>query len=86
MFIRMWSAPASFADALDRGVPLLLVGDLELDEERLAARVGDLLGQRLTTFVAAPGDGDGRTLPGEQPGRGTSHAALAAGDKRDLVL
>jgi hypothetical protein len=66
MFMRMCSAERLLHPG-DCGGPLILVGDLQLDEDRLAAAVVDFLDQRVSAVFVPPGDGDRRAFLREQP-------------------
>jgi len=68
------------------GVTLVLIDHVEFDEVRLAAGTVDLGDQRLPSLVVTSSNEDSRALSGEQPGRRASHASVAAGNQRDLVL
>jgi hypothetical protein len=60
-------------DAFDPGVPLLLVGHFQLDEEAFAAPIDDLLSQRFAAFLITARNGDNCPLLGKQTRRGASH-------------
>jgi hypothetical protein len=54
--------PSLLLHLLDGGVPLVLVGYLQFDEERFAALIVDLLDLFLAPLLVAPGDEDGRSF------------------------
>jgi hypothetical protein len=69
----------------DCGVHPVFVGDVHRHGERLAAAVGDLIGDRLGRVLIQVGDGDSCAFAREAQGDFSSDAARGTGDDADLV-
>ena len=75
---------AELADGgVDRGLPLLGLGDVEVD---VARSVADVVGQRLALVVEDVADHDLGALLDEHPCVRGTHAAGAAADERNLSV
>ena len=73
-------------DMPDGGVALILFYDIQFHETGLAAGFIDLGGQGVASLIAAASNEHARALFGEQPGGRATHATVAAGYQRHLVL
>lgn len=73
-------------DLGDRGVPLVLVDHVQLDEIRRATGIGEFFDKGGAALAVPARDEDRRAFLGEETSRCPSHPAVPAGDQCDLVL
>jgi hypothetical protein len=77
------SRPESVDGLLDGRLGLAAVGDVCFHDQRCAARLVDLGGERFQPVLAAGHQGDGRAVFGELAGGGSADTAARAGDEGD---
>jgi hypothetical protein len=70
---------------VDEITDIVLVADVGADEFGLRAKRAQLLGQRLSGFVAAAGDDDTGAVSGVGDGGGAADAGEGAGDQDDGI-
>ena len=83
LFTSTLSLPNSLGGRGDRGLPLLGLGDVEVD---VARGVADLVGQRLALVVEDVADHDLGALADEHPCMRGTHAPSAAADERNFSV